>query len=619
MTAVAVVGASVAYGSQTECFSYGYACTPGYDATNAAGGWAWKYYGGAYAETPTGYHNCTLYAAWRLEQNGLGNPGLWGNAFEWINHTSHNNTPAVGAIAWWGSEVGGGFGHVAYVEQVRGSEVFIRADNYAGSGGYSDAGWIPASSVDAFLHPHDVEGPPKSNGSFVRTPDGSIYVVAGGAALHVDSCAPLGGCPGLIELPNLAGYATEPSNGTFLRVADGASYGLIARVAGGVPLGLDTCEGIPECGSAVNIDSGGYSDYLAAHQIIANGTVVRVADGAENGLIGRVVGGVLLGFTTCEGIPECGSAVNVAENAYNFYAGEYHTIANGTVVRVADGVENGLIGRVVGGVLLGFTTCEGIPECGSAVNVAENAYNFYAGEYHTIANGTVVRVADGAENGLIGRVVGGVLLGFTTCEGIPECSSAVNVAENAYNFYAGEYHTIADGTFVRIADGSLTGLVARAAGGALLGLTSCAPLEECPGFVNIAENAFASYVAEHPEPVNGTIVKGVPSNTYWSFNDGEREPVSASPNAIVIDDGGLSLYAIKTQPANVTTPSVTGQSQTSQPTHGVLGAASHAEPKKLSSLARALARCHKIKNRHRRAKCEASARRHHHVKKKGKR
>lgn len=161
--AISLGGTSVASASQTECFSYEYACTPGYDATNTAGGWAWKYYGGSYALNANGYHNCTLYAAWRLEQNGLGNPGLWGNAVEWIDHTSHNSTPAVGAIAWWGSEVGGGFGHVAYVEQVRGSEVYVRADNYIGahSNGYTDAGWIPASSVDAFLHPHDLQtGPP---------------------------------------------------------------------------------------------------------------------------------------------------------------------------------------------------------------------------------------------------------------------------------------------------------------------------------------------------------------------------------------------------------------------------------------------------------------------------
>ena len=477
---------------------------------------------------------------------------------------------------------------------------------------------LPLQKIVRYWSGNGGSGPPMSNGSFVRTPDGSIYVVAGGAALHVDNCAPLGGCPGVVELANLAGYATEPSNGTFLRVADGSSAGLIARVVGGVPLGLDTCEGIPECSSAVSIDSGGYSDYSAAHQTIANGTVVRVADGPENGLIGRVVGGVLLGFLTCEGIPECNSAVNVDEDAYNWYADQYHTIANGTVVRVADGPENGLIGRVVGGVLLGFTTCEGIPECGSAVNVAENAYNYYAGEFNTIANGTVVRVADGHENGLIGRVVGGVLLGFTTCEGIPECGSAVNVAENAYNYYADEYHTIANGTFVRVADGGLTGLVARAAGGALIGLATCVPLEECPGYVNIAENAFASYTAEHPEPANGTLVEGLPSGTYWSFNNGQREPASPNANAIAIDDGGLASYPIKTQsigtaPTTVTSATNTNgsppanQPNTSTPSHGVLGTKTTKPSKSASSLSRAVAKCRKIKNRHKHTQCIATA------------
>jgi surface antigen len=158
----ALVPATPAIASQTECLSYGYACTPGYDGANASGTWAWSHYGGSYATNANGYHNCTLFAAWRLAKNGMADPGNWGNAVEWINHTSSNHTPAVGAIAWWGSETGGGFGHVAYVEQLRGSEVFIRADNYAGTNanGYTDAGWIAASSVDAFLHPHDVSATP---------------------------------------------------------------------------------------------------------------------------------------------------------------------------------------------------------------------------------------------------------------------------------------------------------------------------------------------------------------------------------------------------------------------------------------------------------------------------
>ncbi len=178
--------------SQTECFSYGYACTPGYDGANASGTWAWSHYGGSWAVNANGYHNCTLYAAWRLEQNGMGDPGNWGNAAEWIGHTSHNNTPAVGSIAWWG----GGFGHVAYVEQIRGGEVYVRADNFIGehANGYTDAGWIAASSVGAFLHPHDVGsgGGSVTEGSFISH-EGYVYRIAGGAPIYVSSWNAVGG------------------------------------------------------------------------------------------------------------------------------------------------------------------------------------------------------------------------------------------------------------------------------------------------------------------------------------------------------------------------------------------------------------------------------------------
>ncbi len=151
-----IATASVEQSLTQRCLSYGYNCTPGYDAVNTEGTWAWAHYGGQWAATPNGYHNCTLYAAWRLEQNGLGDPGNWGNAVDWKAHLGGNNVPGVGTIAWWGSEVGGGFGHVAYVEQVSGGSVFIRADNFSTSRGYTDSGWIADSAVDAFLHPHDV-------------------------------------------------------------------------------------------------------------------------------------------------------------------------------------------------------------------------------------------------------------------------------------------------------------------------------------------------------------------------------------------------------------------------------------------------------------------------------
>jgi surface antigen len=112
-------------------------------------------------------HNCVSYAAYRLLQNGL-SVQPWspiGDAADWEGHVPPNEvnkTPAVGAIAWWGKEVAGGAGHVAYVEAVVGnSSVWISEDSYypygkwAAAGGYSQVEEIPASKPDEYLHIHD--------------------------------------------------------------------------------------------------------------------------------------------------------------------------------------------------------------------------------------------------------------------------------------------------------------------------------------------------------------------------------------------------------------------------------------------------------------------------------
>ncbi len=152
VAAVLSAPATPAFASYS-CSSSAYACTPGYIGTNVAGSWPWGHYGGSIGQTPTGEHNCTLYAAWRLYLSGLtSDPGNWGNASNWANAIGGgNHTPVVGSIAWYG----GGSGHVAYVERVSGGNVFLRADNFFTSGGYTTAKWVATSSVPLFLHPHD--------------------------------------------------------------------------------------------------------------------------------------------------------------------------------------------------------------------------------------------------------------------------------------------------------------------------------------------------------------------------------------------------------------------------------------------------------------------------------
>lgn len=179
--ALTVLRPSVARAGSEDCKDFSYSCTPGYTGQNASATWAWRYYGASYATTRTGYHNCTLYAAYRLAQNGLPDPGhSWGNAAEWAGRAGGgNHTPAVGSIAWWGTERGGGFGHVAYVEQVSGPNVFIRADNFSYTNGYTSSGWIPASSVDLFLHLRDLPTNAEPVGSFdaaTSTSPGLVHV-----------------------------------------------------------------------------------------------------------------------------------------------------------------------------------------------------------------------------------------------------------------------------------------------------------------------------------------------------------------------------------------------------------------------------------------------------------
>lgn len=120
--------------------------------------------------------NCTKYVAFRLRKNGASRlAGSFGNAVGWrkvvrerLGGRAVDNTPAVGAIAWWDAyskkRSGIGWaGHVAYVEKVSpdGKTLYLSESHWdrgssrlklrKGSGGWR---------VDAFLHIKDKPSPP---------------------------------------------------------------------------------------------------------------------------------------------------------------------------------------------------------------------------------------------------------------------------------------------------------------------------------------------------------------------------------------------------------------------------------------------------------------------------
>jgi len=147
-------------------------CGPVADYSCTAAGYAgkdpWGYWR-AGSQNASGYHNCTAYAAYRLAQNGVGNPGYnLGDASQWAStayahHVPVDQTPAPGAIAQWNRN------HVAYVESVDATGIVITEDNFVPSGqpwagGYTARVHIngPSSGAqspawpDNFIHFRDI-------------------------------------------------------------------------------------------------------------------------------------------------------------------------------------------------------------------------------------------------------------------------------------------------------------------------------------------------------------------------------------------------------------------------------------------------------------------------------
>ncbi|MBR4344492.1 MAG: CHAP domain-containing protein [Lachnospiraceae bacterium] len=113
----------------------------------------WNFYSG----------ECTSFAAWCLNsRNGVnfhnGYMGVqWGHAKNWGKAAKSlgikvDNTPAVGAIAWWD---GGTYGHVAWVSEVKSDSVVIEEYNYYYSGKYNTRE-IKASNPAGYIHIKDI-------------------------------------------------------------------------------------------------------------------------------------------------------------------------------------------------------------------------------------------------------------------------------------------------------------------------------------------------------------------------------------------------------------------------------------------------------------------------------
>jgi surface antigen len=130
--------------------------SPAYAADNYPSVWKNQPLGATYDTWGMATRYCTSWVAWALhDRNGFEMPfhddaQAWGSRATALGYTV-NMAPAVGAVAWWNSSFGGGYGHVAYVESVNGSTVHVSEYNYDLQGNYHERD-IAANSVSGFIH-----------------------------------------------------------------------------------------------------------------------------------------------------------------------------------------------------------------------------------------------------------------------------------------------------------------------------------------------------------------------------------------------------------------------------------------------------------------------------------
>ena len=175
--------------------------------------------------------NCTSFAAWRLNQQAGRTTAPWaftnnmtgpngtavhfGNAIEWraaatSGGWSVNNTPAVGAVAWWGSSIGT-LGHVAIVSAVNpDGSTNVEEYNWGSAGTFHTRTNVRA---EAYLHIFDQGGGDR---------DGDGVTDANDRCPDQAGPASYGGCPG--PLVAMDWVSTSAPSGWFVEAPITQSY-----------------------------------------------------------------------------------------------------------------------------------------------------------------------------------------------------------------------------------------------------------------------------------------------------------------------------------------------------------------------------------------------------------
>ncbi len=380
-----------------------------------------------------------------------------------------------------------------------------------------------------------------ADGSFISN-RGHVYRIAGGAPLGISDCGPLGGCPGLtpVDDQTLASLRSVPADGTFLEEAGAGIY----RVAGGAPLALSDCTPFGNgCDHrvAVNHSTIGNLDHLNA--VPADGTFLEEAGAG----IYRVAGGAPLALSDCTPFGNgCDHRVAVNHSTIVNLDHLNAVPADGTFLEEAGAG----IYRVAGGAPLALSDCTPFGNgCDHRVAVNHSTIVNLDHLNAVPADGTFLEEAGAG----IYRVAGGAPLALSDCTPFGNgCDHRVAVNHSTIVNLDHLNAVPADGTFLEEAGAGIY----RVAGGAPLALSDCTPFGNgCDHRVAVNHSTIVNLDHLNAVPADGTVLHGLPSNTYWAIKGGQRFRTAAANSAVGVND-----TTILTLPLRITISSVSPSS-----------------------------------------------------------
>ena len=397
---LAAAPAGAATGRTVLCESSTYSCVGG---TGYAGKASWGY---------PGPHNCTLYAAYRLSQNGYSDPSGLGNAYDWDARALQrgvkvDTSPVLGSIAQRD-----GSGHVMYVEEVSSTYIVVTEDNWLGptrrvrierSGDYF-------ASLE-FIHFKDLRD--FSDGTLLRVAEtGEVYVVAGGAPLYVSTWAAFGGAKPVVTIGQavLNSLPHYPADGTLIK---GGQTGEVYVVAGGAPIYVSTWAALGGSKPVVTVDqvaidqAGGSGRLSHMRSRPADGTLIK---GGQTGEVYVVAGGAPIYVSTWAALGGSKPVVTVDQVAIDQAGGSGRLShmrsrpADGTLIK---GGQTGEVYVVAGGAPIYVSTWAALGGSKPVVTVDQVAIDQAGGSgrlshmRYRPADGTFIK---GGQTGRVYRV-----------------------------------------------------------------------------------------------------------------------------------------------------------------------------------------------------------------------